>query len=66
MTLRRSLSLLYASSLLSLGACNSSRPASPTADGADWLMHGRTSGEQRFSPLAHNALPPLSRLAHCR
>lgn len=52
MILRRVFLPLLAISLLALGDCNSSGPSKSTGDGADWLMHGRTSDEQRFSPLS--------------
>jgi quinohemoprotein ethanol dehydrogenase len=51
MILRRSLSFLFVSFLLTLGACNSSQPSKPAGDSANWLLHGRTPDEQRFSPL---------------
>lgn len=44
-------SLLTALLLLSaVSACHEKSPR-PVADGEDWPMHGRTSNEERFSPL---------------
>jgi len=51
MILRPCVSFLFAASLLTLGACNSSRHAKPADDAADWTMYGRSYDEQRFSPL---------------
>lgn len=51
-TMRLSLPLLFATSFfLTLGACRSSNTSRGTDDGADWITHGRTYDEQRFSPL---------------
>ncbi len=51
-SMRLSISLLLAGSLLiSLGGCKKSPPAA-VSDGADWTMYGRTTDEQRFSPLS--------------
>ncbi len=52
MQVRLSITVLLAGSLvLSLGACNKSNPPITIAEGADWLINGRTPSEQRFSPL---------------
>jgi quinohemoprotein ethanol dehydrogenase len=51
-TMRPSLPLLFAACFfLTLGACRSSNTSRGTDDGADWITHGRTYDEQRFSPL---------------
>ena len=51
-TMRLSLPLLFATSFfLTLVACRSSDTSRSTDDGADWITHGRTYDEQRFSPL---------------
>jgi quinohemoprotein ethanol dehydrogenase len=51
-TMRFSLPLLFATSFfLTLGACRSSNTSRGTDDGAEWITHGRTYDEQRFSPL---------------
>lgn len=51
-TRRLSLPLLFATSFfLTLGACRSSNTSRGTDDGANWILHGRTYDEQRFSPL---------------
>src|SRR5580704_4713618 len=48
--MRRCISLLLVGSLAtSIGGCRKSAPA--VSDGADWTMYGRTTDEQRFSPL---------------
>ena len=50
--------------LLALAACTSTSPGAPSSSGTariiaadtepgSWLTHGRTYGEQRFSPLTH-------------
>ena len=49
MPIRLSL-LLLGSLLLPIVGCKKSTPAA-VADGADWTMYGRTTDEQRFSPL---------------
>ena len=51
MILRLCVSSLFAASLFTLGACNSSRHSKAADDAADWTMYGRTYDEQRFSPL---------------
>jgi quinohemoprotein ethanol dehydrogenase len=49
--MRLSVSLLLTGSLAaSLSACKQAPPAA-AHDGADWAMYGRTTDEQRFSPL---------------
>jgi quinohemoprotein ethanol dehydrogenase len=48
--MRPGISFLLAGSLLLLGGCKKSPPATGT-DGADWTTYGRTTDEQRFSPL---------------
>lgn len=51
-SIRRSILLLFVGSLaLTFGACRSSSPSKGISDAADWIMHGRTYDEQRFSPL---------------
>jgi quinohemoprotein ethanol dehydrogenase len=51
-TMRPGLPLLFATSFfLMLGACRSSNTSRGIDDGADWITHGRTYDEQRFSPL---------------
>ncbi len=45
--------LLFVGSLvLSLGACKKSPLRATVAPGVDWTMYGRTTDEQRFSPLS--------------
>jgi quinohemoprotein ethanol dehydrogenase len=51
MIMRLSVPLLIATSLLAVGACNSSRHSKAADDATDWTMYGRTNDEQRFSPL---------------
>ena len=43
--------LLVGSLLISIGGCKKPAPAA-VDDGADWTMYGRTTDEQRFSPLS--------------
>jgi len=51
--MRLSISLLLAGSLLiSVVGCKKSPPPTAAGDGADWAMYGRTTDEQRFSPLS--------------
>jgi quinohemoprotein ethanol dehydrogenase len=51
--MRLSISLLFACSLLiSAVGCEKSPPPTAAGDGADWAMYGRTTNEQRFSPLS--------------
>jgi quinohemoprotein ethanol dehydrogenase len=50
-SMRLSVALMFATSLLALGACRSSTRSRAINDAADWTMHGRTNDEQRFSPL---------------
>jgi len=53
MKMRLSVSLLFVGSLVfSMGACKKSASATAVTAGADWTMYGRTSDEQRFSPLS--------------
>jgi quinohemoprotein ethanol dehydrogenase len=50
--MRLIISLLLVSCLvISVGGCKKSPPAA-AGDGADWTMYGRTTDEQRFSPLS--------------
>jgi glucose dehydrogenase len=52
MKMRVSMLLLFVGSVvLSMGACKKSRPTTAFAAGTDWTMYGRTSDEQRVSPL---------------
>src|SRR5690348_10047266 len=60
MGLARYLSPLALAAMLALGACNSQPEAGNVTEarlladednGDDWLSHGRTYAEQRFSPL---------------
>ena len=51
--MRLSVSLLLAGSLLiSVAGCKKSPPTTAAGDGTDWPMYGRTTDEQRFSPLS--------------
>jgi quinohemoprotein ethanol dehydrogenase len=51
--IRLSIFLLLASLVgLSLASCRKSAPAPAIGDAADWTTYGRTSDEQRFSPLS--------------
>ncbi len=60
--MHRSLSLLLLGSLvISIGGCKKPTPAAVT-DGADWAMYGRTTDEQRFSPLSQINEQNVSRL----
>ena len=53
--------LLAASLLLPIGGCKKSPPATVT-DGADWTAYGRTTDEQRFSPLTQINEQTMGRL----
>jgi quinohemoprotein ethanol dehydrogenase len=44
--------LLVISMCMSMGACTKSTGAKVASDAGDWSSYGRTSDEQRFSPLA--------------
>jgi quinohemoprotein ethanol dehydrogenase len=48
---RRILLLLVGSLIMSIGGCKKTTPAA-VHDGSDWTMYGRTTDEQRFSPLS--------------
>ena len=50
-SMRLSVALMLATSLLALGACRSSNTSRSTDDGANGIAYGRTYDEQRFSPL---------------
>ena len=50
--MRPSSSLLLVGFLtVSMAACKKSSPSMGRSDAADWTTYGRTSDEQRFSPL---------------
>jgi quinohemoprotein ethanol dehydrogenase len=53
MNVRLSIPLLFVGSLLlSIGGYKKSNSPTAVGDGADWTTYGRTSDEQRFSPLS--------------
>src|SRR6202041_2866864 len=61
--MRLSISLLVACSLLiPVVGCKKSPPATAAGDGADWSMYGRTTDEQRFSPLSQINEQTIGRL----